>query len=297
MQLTGKDSSEERFVIIASLNKNYLKVFRLWFHFFSKLHLKDHLVVISYDLITDKELDRIGVQRHSLGQEFDLDKIFYNRLVVIESYLNKGFNVIHTDLDAFWLKNPLELIDYNRYDLAISIGHGMPLRLAKIWGFVMCCGFFVLRSNKATLDLIKSWKDSAEEFDYDDQVALNSLMENAGVQWKDDSVTGTTGYCEQLDIEILVIEYDLVARKLSRLDVTSQEKLSIYHPYFHNRKNPDFQVIQAVRGLSKITHQPYLNFLIGAVAGIIIRIIPQLPGKIFRLFKRTIHRLNYRTNS
>ena len=70
------------------------------------------------------------------------------------SVLERGFSIVHTDLDAYWLKNPWPLISVGDDVVAERIW-GKPTSVVKAWGAAICTGWYYLRSSKRSIALAR----------------------------------------------------------------------------------------------------------------------------------------------
>ncbi|WP_422040710.1 putative nucleotide-diphospho-sugar transferase [Roseibium sp.] len=97
------------------------------------------------------------------------------------SYLEQGQNVIFSDADAIWLKNPFPELPSTAFDLAFQPG-SFPKGNKEAWGFAICTGFFALRANDATRRLCAELVDA---FAGDDQICMNQhLLDNYDLEWE-----------------------------------------------------------------------------------------------------------------
>ena len=113
-----------------------------------------------------------------MGDRFDAKKFWLFRLENIFKIITSGINVIHSDLDAVWVKNPVEKFIYknNKYDIISSIAHkksAHPKEVRKKIGFTLCMGFIFFRSCTRTISFFKSLLDN---FDATDQATLNNVL-------------------------------------------------------------------------------------------------------------------------
>ena len=135
----------------------------------------------------DSELHGLLSQRGycSVLLQFDdvLGELWVFRLKTIKRILDVGLNVLHSDVDAFWLKNPMPYLKSIQSDLISSQGTVFPHDCWKEWGFVLCCGFQYFRPSVATLAFFEELIPLVEEVK-DDQTALNSLLLKHQTTWK-----------------------------------------------------------------------------------------------------------------
>lgn len=115
----------------------------------------------------------------------DLSKLWILRIQIFKILVMRGVDFVHTDADAVWLKNPIELYgeELQRFDLIASQGTIWPPTVHNEWGFVLCCGYFML---KATPNSMKFLDDLEKDVALtgDDQVSLNQVLLSRKVRWK-----------------------------------------------------------------------------------------------------------------
>lgn len=94
------------------------------------------------------------------------------KLAAAFEYLADGKSVLYSDVDAIWLRNPID--DLLRYDADIIFQPGsFPSDVKEKWGFAVCTGFFYMRPCNATRTLVEKAKVN---FDGSDQRTLNRVL-------------------------------------------------------------------------------------------------------------------------
>ena len=90
--------------------------------------------------------------------------------------------IIHSDLDAVWIKNPISKLN-SKYDIIASCDTGgFPVESFSKWNFTMCMGWVYFKNNscvKSVFDkILKSKKnfDDQEEFNLYFQERLSYLI-------------------------------------------------------------------------------------------------------------------------
>lgn len=91
---------------------------------------------------------------------------------------------VHSDVDAVWLRPPIEEARSLDVDIAFSTGTVWPRTAFDRWGFVVCCGFFVVRSSDVTAAFFSEVSKRALVCG-DDQVAVNEALLDMGLTWND----------------------------------------------------------------------------------------------------------------
>jgi len=156
------------------------------------------------------------------------------RLAVLRQVFDEDGAVLHSDADAFWLRNPAHLLSLG--DLVVSTEQGLPKDIARRRGFVVCCGFIALRRTAATAAFFDAWQKECERRS-DDQISINRLLDGAISQWQPFEVEGTTCHFAQVDFgggpfRVVALSEALIAREQA-FDVGPQAYVA--HPFFERR--------------------------------------------------------------
>lgn len=115
-----------------------------------------------------------------------LGALWVHRIEVIRAALESGRDVIHSDADAVWLRDPLPHFAACDSEMVFTQGTVWPSDVHKNHGLVLCCGLFYLASTPAVRGFVK---DAARRvaLDQDDQTSINRLIDANGVAWKIDA--------------------------------------------------------------------------------------------------------------
>jgi len=167
--------------IIVFANYNYLPVLENWMIAMRNLKI-DNYLIIALDEQLYMHLKDKNISTLLRPCELNLGKLWIHRVEVILELLTEGYDVIHSDADAVWLKNPLPYLENLPQDMIFSQGTIWPPDVQKKWGFVLCCGFFIIRSNKKTLQFTKNLLERVKN-DKDDQVSCNRLLMEMQTNW------------------------------------------------------------------------------------------------------------------
>lgn len=138
---------------------------------FYKLGVHNYVVVC-----TDRELALFlqGVGRPCYYDPTDtgyLASLWQRRLQILTAALAGGTDVLLTDADAVWKKNPLHLLT----DADITASRGSyPPKVANMLGATACMGFVYFTGNPAVTDFVKN--EVMSTFSDDDQAALNNAF-------------------------------------------------------------------------------------------------------------------------
>ncbi len=241
----------DEYIIITTVNKGYLKIFDLWMEYFDRLDYSSILHVITYDKDSDEYVKRKGVNTIRVYDEVKTpNDIFYTRLKTISGFLKRGKHIVHTDADAFWLKDVLPAVINKDFDLQSSIGHGIPESVLQAWGFSLCCGFYILHSNKDTIKLFEQWIPKAME-KRSDQRALNELLLTHDVRWNCNNTEYNTGYCVYFNLSVHAIDLNIISRK-------KRKGVWVYHPSL-KVKYEQVKLRTALSKLMKVDNSAFLN--------------------------------------
>ncbi len=167
--------------IVVFANYSYLPVLENWIEALKRINVNNFLIV-SLDEELHHYLQEKKVNSILRPCELDLGKLWIHRIDVILELMEKGHDIIHSDADAIWLKDPLPYLNDLPQDMIFSQGTIWPPDVQEKWGFVLCCGFFLLRSNPKTLQFMRDLLKRVNK-DKDDQVSCNRLLLEMGADW------------------------------------------------------------------------------------------------------------------
>jgi len=181
--------AQENTVIVVFANYDYLTVLDNWLISLQRLGISNFLV-IALDETLYNHLKAMKVSVLLRHCKLGLDNLWIHRVDVIKEILDLGFDLIHSDADAVWLQDPLEEYIYNKpQDMIFSQGTVWPPDVHEIWKFVLCCGFYFVRSNSSTKQFFKQYaqqvrKDKNDMPDiFDDQMSINRMLLNLSIEW------------------------------------------------------------------------------------------------------------------
>lgn len=216
-------------LIVSQLAINYYPMLEKWLVYFKKHDLKN-LLIIALDPIVYKKVSDLGLQVYHLPifafQKNVKNILWYETVKFRQRIINSGVNYLHSDLDAFWLKNPYNFVTNLSGDIVSSIGYGTPRELVKNWGFVACLGFYYMKSNQNTRlfynDYLKYTKRNKH-----DQDGLNTLLFENNIIWEDNNEYYLTGVSKSKKIEVSLIKDDIITRDAS---VFIKSTPNVFHP-------------------------------------------------------------------
>lgn len=174
---------EKGTLVVVFADSNYQVVLDRWLEAIELLGVRNY-VVIALDQALLDEMVRRGIAVLYRPHPANIESLWIHRTDVLLELLEAGFNLLHSDADAFWRKNPLNEFIYDRgHDLIFSPGTYWPPEVHSEWGFVLCCGFFYAQSNSKTLAFFAELAQTVRD-DLDDQVSLNRLLLRRGLAWR-----------------------------------------------------------------------------------------------------------------
>ena len=184
-----------RTVIISFLTKEYLSVGWTWIEAMKCIGLSNFIIVAG-DAETSQALKGQGVTCIEAALDIgDADPCWISpggftpkglglcvlKFPVVLKLLREGFDVVLSDVDAIWLRNPLPVITAT-VDMAFQRVAHFPKPFVKYWGFAACSGFVFFRATAGGVALAEDCLRE-QRVVQDDQLALNlALLEN-DVRW------------------------------------------------------------------------------------------------------------------
>jgi len=235
------------YVVLTTVNKNYLKIFDIWYQYYSKTSYKPILHVITLDKKSEEHIGGKSIKTISLNNPTNnFSKVIHERTKVIRDLLKEGKNIIHTDSDAFWINPKLDKIINKKYDIQGSIGYGIPYEAISKWGFAICTGFVIVHSNPNTISFSDQWANEVPKF-FSDQKAFNHLLLRDGVEWRLNEVTKNIGYNKEFGLNIEAISHDIITRPINK-------NAMIYHPFLPSN-HQNIKIIDLIKRLKQIDNR------------------------------------------
>lgn len=166
--------------IVCFLNSAYARIGQNWLAAMDRLGLRDRLLLVTLD----DEAAELFASVATLHRPFigGLGGLWAHRTRVIAELVADGCDVLHSDADAVWLRNPLSEHFNGEEDLSFSQGTIWPPDSLAAKGFVVCCGLFLMRATHRARALLPDWLALATSFG-DDQIAMNRLIDRMFPKW------------------------------------------------------------------------------------------------------------------
>jgi len=178
---------------------------------------------------------------HAFLDPSDRQTFWIKRLETLFN-LQTGCNLlIHSDLDAFWLKPAVAELAKLEFDFVFSIDYALPNEIVKKWGFILCCGFFGFRPSARTALFEAVWKREVARY-FDDQIAVNIALNGLDVHWSDVDILGHKGrrgtvVIEGQQLSFLALPWELFPRQHPMM--MSADAI-VAHPFWERRFHKSF---------------------------------------------------------
>lgn len=196
-------------IIVTFLNEPYIDVGANWLRFAARLDLDADIRIVALDSATRTAFPAPHVIYRPVDAS-ELPKLWIHRTNVLRELLDQGREVIHTDADAIWLKNPLPIMRDCDADLVFSQGTVWPPDVHKKRGIVACCGVFYMRpvetvGNFLRQATIRMMGELEQNPSFDDQVTVNRMIDEELDHWEvhDPYEIGCRGKTFQASPEII----------------------------------------------------------------------------------------------
>lgn len=157
-------------------NWAYREVLLNWLVASARIELTN-IVIVAYDRRLARFLKRHGFECVFLPMKPGKSNLWW-RLFVFQALCEAGVDFVHCDADAVLLKNPTESLSvFASADLVASQGTVHPKNVVELTGFVVCMGFFLLRSNERTRAFMRRAVERAPHDGTDQSAVNNTLLE------------------------------------------------------------------------------------------------------------------------
>jgi hypothetical protein len=181
-------------LIFTLVSKEYIQTGLNWIRATQRLGIDDFLVICG-DQFAYETLSGLGI--HTVRahiNEGELDASFLSRVgfsakglamtalkfPVARLLVGAGYNVIFSDADAVWLRDPRPYIDGS--DIAFQRIDHHPAPVSRLWGFAACTGFVCFAHGAETVAFLDRCIEHHRSF-HSDQVALNVALLQGEPSW------------------------------------------------------------------------------------------------------------------
>ena len=188
----SREGVTQQQVIVLTTTAHYFEYFLDWFAVFSRENTPR-----SWDIrlvffesrpgeLEERFLDRVprGITISSSVLRSSSKKQFWKeRLRVVSEILPAGRRTVVCDLDAFWVNAPT-FVNNCVEDLVFSTSRALPATVNRLWGFNLCCGWFMVNSTQPGVlrEFLDYWLRYCDDY-CDDQVGLNYMLLAREIRW------------------------------------------------------------------------------------------------------------------
>ncbi len=221
--------------IISFCNYPYREIALNWVKHLEELSINNY-EVLCLDPESDEYLKSHGCNSRVLN-EFNDDwisgcKHTMRRTFIFKKYLKEGFDIIHSDTDAIWLKNPIpQLIESNSQDIIVStVRHreAFPPEVREAFGFTCCMGWIFFRSNYKTIKYLDKFLNTREIKGSDqknfNQFLLHNQPTSQSHKLGDELIIDNAAYQDYNELSLLALSKPLVKRG------PIEEETYVWHP-------------------------------------------------------------------
>jgi hypothetical protein len=237
--------AEKKLLIVTFVNRRYLPLTDVWIAYFLRYGHNNYLI-FALDRYTFERLKlrKLNVCLFDMSADFSKGNLWVQRVLVFQALIDADVDILHTDIDAFWVKDPVEEVGQMTGDIVCSRDSGIPAEAVKAWGFSLCCGFICVRSCKATKNFVRAWSMATHEY-LDDQRALNHLLLARRITWSraENTECNVHARVDEYQLEVTGMADDFASRGHPPTGF-------IYHPWL-SAPNVYDKVAQALVGLRR----------------------------------------------
>ena len=164
------------------LEKNFIRLMEL-----NSAFTRQHLFLMCLDDASVNIFSSLGIRCVPVGTlRFQSHKdVWKARVRVLSCLVTEGYNVIMSDSDALWLRDPMKYTGLPAVSgsSVIPSRGSFPHRLGSLWGSTICMGFIMFRATGAAMNTFQAAVERIVLETGDDQVAVNRAALELGVVW------------------------------------------------------------------------------------------------------------------
>jgi hypothetical protein len=164
--------------IIVSSTSAYLPVALNWLLYFGQLCPdRSSLYFICLDKETEEAFRNVSFPCAQSFHSLTRNHLWFLRIRLASELVERGYDVLLTDTDAVWIRNPFDVIEqFAESDIITSRGN-FPQQIYRAFGATICMGFIYFKSTKAVRELLTDTILAMTRVTYpDDQYELNYLL-------------------------------------------------------------------------------------------------------------------------
>lgn len=228
---------ENKVKVITFGNSKYKRLALNWLEYI-KSHSIKRYTVYALDKNMYSFLKSCGVQTElielDLFSGMDWDQWRWNlRFEQTLKILEEGEDIIHSDLDAIWLKNAALLLD-DDYDIICSSGK-MPFHIYQKYNFTLCMGWCYFKCNQKVINLFKEIIQENDKEHFDDQEAINFHLFEKNKIRPLRNFNNNAYEVRSNNLKVLILDQSIISR-----DDAFNKHTFVAHPplhKLHNREN------------------------------------------------------------
>lgn len=180
-------------IVLAPVSSRYFELFNLWVEQIDE-RVRGPRVILALDGNSAERLRRefdckvIDLSAYFVFHDGGVidrwcrNNLWILRVMVLRELVARGHDVLSLDLDAVVVGDLEGLIrSLPASDIVAQVDYSIPVDVARELGFVLCCGFMLIRANAATKAFFDSYCQWTIE-EMDDQLGINHLLLHAGVK-------------------------------------------------------------------------------------------------------------------
>lgn len=148
---------DNNLIIISCANYGYIRVAINWARHLSALDISGYIVFAldkkSYDILSNENINTLLFEIDAK----DWGALMYYKMRIPYEILKINIDVLWSDLDAVWLRNPLEYINIPDCDIIGSIVEhekAWPPTVREVWKFTICTGWIYFRNTHPTKNML-----------------------------------------------------------------------------------------------------------------------------------------------
>lgn len=169
-------------LVLTFVSEDYIPIGRNWLRHVQATAPDAMIRMVALDEATRAAFPEEIVQ-YDPPEGQGLARLWLHRLAVMRTLLEQGHDIIHSDADAIWCRDPRPHIAACKTEMVFSQGTVWPPDVHARHGVVLCCGFFFMQSTPAVRRFMQEVNRRVET-DRDDQVSVNRLLVSNGVRWE-----------------------------------------------------------------------------------------------------------------
>jgi hypothetical protein len=178
-------------IVLTFVSRRFLDIFWLWFRQVRR-NIPWCRLVIALDPESAAAVRASGCSvldvsawfrfdEHGRLDRFSGSTLWILRVLVLRALVDQGWDVVSLDVDAIVVGNLQAMLkSLPPSDVVAQMDYSIPMDVARRYGFILCCGFMMIRSNERTIRFLDQYC-ARTALEMDDQLAINHLLADAGL--------------------------------------------------------------------------------------------------------------------